>query len=124
MEYMVIIPGKLPGLNQWIDAMNRNRFEGAKMKKSAQHKVEQHLAKQLRDHKIHPPVKIHYIFWEPDKRRDHDNVSGFAHKVIQDAMVNIGALKNDGWNHISGYSDDFFVDRLYPRIEIIIEEVD
>ena len=28
-----------------------------------------------------------------------------------------------GWKHISGFSDDFEVDRLNPRVEIEIVEV-
>jgi len=32
-------------------------------------------------------------------------------------------LKNDGWNDIEGFSDEFFVDKQNPRVEVEISEV-
>lgn len=66
------------------------------------------------------PVTIHYTFYEPNKKRDKDNVSGFAHKVIQDALVQTKVLVNDNWDSINGYVDEFEVDRVNPRIEVTI----
>ena len=43
--------------------------------------------------------------------------------MIQDALVNKGVLKNDGWEHIVGFSDRFDVDTQNPRIEVLIREV-
>ena len=31
-------------------------------------------------------------------------------------------LRNDGWQNIAGFTDDFAVDKGRPRIEIEIEE--
>ena len=36
----LIIPGTLPGLNQYITALDRNRNAGSVLKKSAQSRVE------------------------------------------------------------------------------------
>jgi Holliday junction resolvase RusA-like endonuclease len=68
------------------------------------------------------PVKLHFRFYEPNRKRDLDNISGFAHKVIQDALVSCGVLGGDGWKYITGYTDEFFVDKQNPRIEVEIEE--
>ena len=51
-----------------------------------------------------------------------DNISSFGRKVIQDALVTSKVLKNDGWDEIKGYSDEFYVDSKHPRIEVLIEE--
>ena len=72
---------------------------------------------------IDRPVFIYYRFYEKNKRRDLDNISGFAHKVIQDALVKNGILENDGWANITGFDDSFFIDNEHPRIELTIHEV-
>ena len=48
--------------------------------------------------------------------------STFGRKDIQDTLVKMGALKNDGWENIEGFSDSFAVDKGKPRIEIEIEQ--
>ena len=73
---------------------------------------------------IEKPVEIKYTYFEPNKKRDLDNISAFAHKVIQDGLVKGGLLANDGWMNIVGFSDDFYVDKENPRIEVTIREVD
>lgn len=51
-------------------------------------------------------------------------MSGFGHKVIQDALTQMHVLDNDGWANIIGFEDLFFVDNKNPRIEVEIEEVE
>lgn len=53
-----------------------------------------------------------------------DNISSFGRKVIQDALVKAGVLRNDGWKEIRGFSDRFAVDAENPRIEVEIEETE
>lgn len=66
---------------------------------------------------------VRYTWYEPNARRDKDNISGYGRKVIQDALVRGGFLAGDGWRDIIGFSDEFHVDRERPRIEVeIIEE--
>lgn len=93
------------------------------MKKTAQKAVESAVLAQ-RVKPVQTPVRIEYRFYEPDRRRDHDNVSSFAHKVIQDALVSLHILPDDGWDEITGYSDDFFLDKKRPRIEVTIIEME
>lgn len=69
-------------------------------------------------------VRIRYRWYEENKKRDLDNVSGFGHKVIQDALTQMHVLDNDGWANIIGFEDLFFVDNKNPRIEVEIEEVE
>lgn len=67
---------------------------------------------------------MHYLWVEKDRRRDKDNVSSFGRKIIQDALVSVHALKNDGWANIEGFTDSFAMDKKRHRIEIIIEEAE
>lgn len=122
--YRLIINGRLPGLNELITAERTHRQKGAKLKRDAETLVRWHIRQQLRGVKPKTPVHIEYRYFEPDRRRDCDNIAAFAHKVIQDALVKERVLPNDGWAQINGFSDYFAVDAKKPRIEITIIEAD
>jgi hypothetical protein len=117
----VTIPFTLPGLNDYIAAERTHRQKGAAMKRDSQQAVMLILRRQIKG-RLREPVTLHYTWVERDRRRDKDNISGFGHKVIQDSLVSIGALKNDGWLNIEGFTDTFQVDKHHPRIEIDVEE--
>lgn len=115
--------GTLPGLNDFIDANRRNYHAGAKLKKEAQYMVEVSARKCLKRWKASGPVFMHYVWFEPSKRRDKDNIAAGGRKIIQDALVSAGYLKNDGWANIVGFTDEFAVNKGNPHIEVVIEEV-
>lgn len=112
-----------PTLNDFIDAMNRNRFIGAQMKKKYERIANEAIREQLKGVKIDRKVFIEYTYYEADKRRDKSNINAFAVKVIEDALQDCGVLKNDGWSDIAGYSQYFKIDKDNPRIEVLIREV-
>ena len=112
----------MAGMNELISANRTHPQKGNKLKHDAQNVISFYVAKELRHVHIENPVVIHYRFFEPNRRRDLDNISGFFHKVCQDALVECGILKNDGWEYISGYTDDFFIDQKNPRIEVDLVE--
>lgn len=124
MEYLLIIPGKLCGLNDYIAAERTNRHKGAKMKADSGNIVAVAIRQCMRGVSIDRPVEMHYTWYEPNRRRDLDNVSRFGRKVIQDSLVQCGVLKDDGWKYVVGFSDRFEVDKNNPRIEILIREVE
>lgn len=117
--YKFIIRGRLPSLNEYCKAERTGYHCANNMKKSCQRAVEA----DIRRFKLKPikrPVKILYRFYEPNRRRDKDNIAGVAHKFIQDALVNAGILKDDGWDYITGFSDEFYIDKSKPRIEVYL----
>lgn len=122
MKYLLIIHGRLDNLNDYIKALDTSRYKGSALKSENESKVLQEIYSQFGRLRIIKPVKMHYVWYEKDKRRDLDNVSSFGRKVIQDALVKSRVLQNDGWNEIKGFSDEFYVDSKNPRIEILIEE--
>lgn len=115
------IHGTLPGLNEYIAAERANRYQGAAMKKQAE-AVVLHAARTLGKMQLTQPVHMIYRWFEPNRRRDKDNVSAFGRKVIQDALVKARVLKNDGWADIESFEDQFFVDKKAPRIEVQLYE--
>lgn len=123
MEYLLTIPDTLPNLNDYISAERTNRHKGAKMKADSGNIVAVAIRQCMRGVRIEKPVFMEYTWIEPSRRRDKDNISSFGRKVIQDALVQCGVLKDDGWNYVVGFSDRFEVDNENPRIEVLIKEV-
>lgn len=123
MTYKLIIPGRLAGMNEYTEQNRRNRYAGASMKAKEQERVEWAIKRQLRIEKLQTPIDLSYTYYEPNKRRDKDNISAFAHKVVQDALTSTGLLENDGWAEIGSFRDEFFVSKENPRIEVRIEEI-
>lgn len=123
MEYLLTIPGTLNNLNNYIAAERTNRHKGAKMKADNEKIVIVAIRQCMMGVRIEKPVFMEYTWFEPSRRRDKDNISSFGRKVIQDALVDTGVLKDDGWKYVVGFSDRFEVDKNNPRIEIKIKEV-
>ena len=123
MEYLLTIPGILHSLNEYITAERTNRYKGAKMKAFDENYVIVAIKQSIGNIKIENPVFMEYIWFEKNQRRDHDNVSSFGRKVIQDALVKSGVLKDDGWKEVVGFSDKFCLNKNNPRIEVKIKEV-
>ena len=124
MEYKLVIMGRLDGLNDYTAANRTNPNKGGRMKKDNEKTVIWAIRQQLRCLRIQKPVILKFAWYEKDKRRDHDNVSSFGRKVIQDALVKTGVLQDDGWNYVTGFTDDFYIDRQNPRIEVLICELE
>ena len=122
MTYKLVIPGTLPGLNEYIDAERSNKYKASAMKRQAQKLIGFMIKSQLRGVRFNKPVIIHYTWIEPNRRRDKDNIA-FAKKFIQDSLVACRVLENDGWKHIEHFTDSFGVDNKNPRVEVEIEEV-
>lgn len=123
MVHKLTIPGALPGLNDYISAERRHRQRAAAMKRDCEQLVILAIKPQLRGVRFPGPVFMAYTWFEPNRRRDKDNISAFGRKVIQDAIVKMGVIPNDGWANIDGFSDTFRVDKQRPRIEVTIREV-
>lgn len=99
----VKICGKLPSLNEYIEACRRNPHCGAKMKANTEAIIIPQLAKLP---KIDKPVHIIFIWHEANKRRDKDNVAA-GKKFILDALQKAGKLINDNNDYIAGFTDRF-----------------
>ena len=81
MVYKLTISGKLDNLNDYITACRTNQYKGAKLKHHNEHKVVYAIYEQLGRLRINNPVYMTYRWYEPDRRRDLDNISSFGRKV-------------------------------------------
>lgn len=120
MTYEVVIRMKLPGFNEIININRTNRYAAATMKKKIQTEISWFLSRLPR---LDKPMKIHFLWVEPNARRDFDNICAGGRKFILDAMQESGKLPNDNRKYIVGFTDEFAVDKKDPRIEMRIEEV-
>lgn len=131
MTYKIVIPGQMPNLNDYLSAerikfktmYGKTNTKGNEMKQKWTQYSIVYIRKSVKSLKIEKPVKLYYKFYEPNMKRDLDNIASFAMKVIQDSLVKAGVLQNDGWKWIKGFDCEFDVDARNPRIEITITEV-
>lgn len=117
----LIIDGTLAGLNEYTKACRGNRYSGAKMKKDNEAIIKSYIFLQG----IKPlkgRVKLAFRWYEPNRKRDFDNIC-FAKKFILDALVASGIIEADSWRCVTGFTDEFFVDKENPRIEVSIHEI-
>lgn len=118
----LVIPGRLPGLNEYIAAERGNRQAAAKLKRETEQRIMWAARSQLRGVRFSDQVIMHYTWYEQNRKRDKDNIA-FAKKFVQDALVKCHVLKNDGWQEIATFTDSFCVDAKTPRVEVLIEEI-
>lgn len=115
------IMGTLPGLNELTNAARSHWAAGHKQKREATDLC-RFWVNAARLKPIERPVKIHFDWFEPNMRRDPDNVR-VGSKYVLDSLVEAEILPNDSRKWIVGLSDTFHeADKLNPRIEITIEE--
>lgn len=117
---MLVIEGRLPNLNDYTKACRGNKYAGAKMKEESERVISAHIRQQLQGVAFKGTVKLAFRWYEPDRRRDLDNIC-FAKKFILDALVSNGIIETDSWRGVVGFTDEFFIDKKNPRIEVEIE---
>lgn len=117
---MIIITGEFPTLNEIIKA-SKSHY----MAYSSQKKTYTELAGWQIKHlpKINGLNNWTFTWYRKNKRNDPDNIQ-VGTKYILDSFVNLGIIKNDGWNEINSIKHIFRVDKDNPRVEIEIKAVE
>lgn len=121
MVYEFTIHQRLPSLNDYINKCKHNRHIAAKFKSQIDRNICWEILAQLRDVKITKTVIIHITWIEENKRRDVDNVYS-AIKYIQDALVKMQVLANDGVKNVIDV-DNQIVYAKESKVIVRIEEV-
>ena len=120
-QIQIVIPHRLPSLNEVINANRSNKYAGAKQKKTNQRLIEHYVKMQCKEK--FDKIRVEIDWYEPNKKRDFDNISS-AKKFILDALVECEVIPNDGWENIDpSFRDTFYHDKDNPRVEIFITEV-
>lgn len=116
------IAGRLPGLNEVIAVAQRNRYGYGAFKKKETARCA--WATVGRIPKITKPIHIEIWWYEPNTRRDIDNICGGGQKFILDGLVEAGKLPNDDQKWVKAISHHFpDPDKKNPRVEVSIEEL-
>ena len=110
------IPFRLPSLNEYIDEINKNKYNGNRHKQGIEDDILWFLKKVKT--KISRPVRIKFIWYEQTYKRDKDNVA-FAKKYILDALQKSEILPNDNNQYIDGFQDDF----VYKQGDKVVVEI-
>ncbi len=115
---ILIIKGRLPGYNE---LKNKAWQASYRLKKEAMQEVQINASLQ----KIRPikgKVEIAIACFEPNAKRDPDNVQAGANKIILDALQGMGILQGDGRKYIDLICPAVEVDKNKPRIKVEMRE--
>jgi len=98
------VPGRLPGLNELLAGKasqngSWNRYNQLKQQWYGQIRM---LCQAKRVAEIGPGY-FSFLFCEPDRRRDPDNVVAGGVKLLFDSLVGAGVMAGDSWNHVLGF---------------------
>lgn len=115
------VDGRLIGLNEYTKACRGNKYLANKLKKSQEVQILYGLSLTSKKCVFTSPVAISITWYEPNSRRDVDNVV-FAKKFILDALVQAGVLKDDSQKYVKSFNELVLVDKNNPRIEVEIKE--
>ena len=107
MRCTVTVEGRMPSLNDYISAERANRYKAAAM--------------QQRAPRFERRVTVRTTFYEPDMRRDADNV-GFARKFVLDGLVAAGVIKDDSRKYVEQCPDRVLTDRARPRVVVEVND--
>ena len=109
--YKFTIYGRLDGLNEYTKSNRYNRYAGGRMKKNNEELIANFISdaldKGLLIKNIPVPVKISIEWYEPNERRDIDNI--------------VFAQKDDNRKCIKEITHKVFTDKENPRIEVKIK---
>jgi Holliday junction resolvase RusA-like endonuclease len=119
VNHSFTIYGTLPGLNDIVGAARTHWSASASQKKNATEACAD-AAKALPV--ITPPVRVKIVWFEPNERRDVDNIVA-ASKFVLDGVVAAGKLPDDNRKNFVGITHAVVTDRKHPRIVVEIEEV-
>lgn len=105
MKQELKINFRLPSLNEYIRQCRGNRYASNKTKQD----IEAQIMWLIKQQAIRPcahPIQIAFVWHEPNRKRDKDNVA-FAKKYILDSLQKSGILPNDNNDWVVGFTDKF-----------------
>lgn len=116
----LIISGRLTGRNEAERAARAHWSKGAKLKSDETIRVQQEILVQRIKPVLYGKAEVTVTFFEPDGRRDADNVLGGL-KYIMDGLVKMRIIIDDGPKYVDLITLPVKIDRKNPRIEVQIK---
>lgn len=115
-----------PSLNDLLAEATRSPMAYGRLKRQLENIVILEIRKQLKGWKATERIRldIHWGEKAKGKRRDYDNVVSSGRKVINDALVKAGVLKDDNPVYL-GYGTNTFeyVEKPYIRIQFVKDTI-
>lgn len=132
MKYKVIIPKWESGLNELLNHQEKRydpRLKKLKVfnteKTKNEKKIRECLSKQgMGKVRITKPIAIHYLIFAKNKKHDRQNLGSCLDKCFCDALQSMKIIPNDTWDWVVKLSFDYDIDRMNPRAEITITELE
>lgn len=114
-----------PSLNDMLAEAERHPRCYAKLKRDLTYVAVNSIRRDLKGYKAKGVVIPHYIFVEPKtgQKRDYDNISAAARKIINDALVKTKTIVDDNPNYLMFGTSEFKYGNI-PSIEVALEEID
>lgn len=115
MIQVLLVPGPLPGLNDFGHRGSHWVYNNLKKQWG------QEVSVAITKCKLKPmQYAVLQCRWhEPDTKRDPDNIT-VGLKFVLDALVHRKILPGDGWAHVLSIAHEFAVDAGYPRLELVM----
>lgn len=113
----------MPSLNNLIGEAERHPMAYNRLKKKLEMVVINAVRGQIRGYKVSGKAQLHFVFGEREKgvKRDFDNILAAASKIICDAFVKAGVLKDDSPNYLLPSTCEFHYVKN-PFIYVYIKE--
>lgn len=119
MNQTLWVAGPMPSLNELLGGKLRDRI---RLKRQWRDVV----ICSARSQRLHPmgPVHMRYDFWERDRRRDLSNLFAGAVKIIEDALVRDGVLKDDSQRWVKRIEfGDVVIDPGRPGVLLTMDQL-
>lgn len=115
-----------PSLNNLLSQAEKSPYAYNSDKKKYMNIAITSIRKGLKGWKASGRIKLHYQYYEPmdGHYRDYDNISGAAHKIINDALVKCKVIHDDSPRYLAPSTDEFFYTKGTPKIIVTIEELE
>lgn len=120
--FTVTIPGRFPDLNDMIKLAKAGHgsYQPYAIDKRRNTNTVAWLCKAAHAPKMRR-VSVKITWYEPDARRDQDNISAAA-KYIMDGLVLASVIPDDRQKYVAGIAHAWAVDKENPRVVVEIEE--
>lgn len=80
--------------------------------------------RDLKGLKLKTPIRCTYYIYAQDKMHDRGNLYSAVEKSFLDALQSCKVLDNDSWDKCYDGVFHTMIDRDFPRVEVIIEEIE
>ena len=114
----------LPSLNNLISEAEKNPYAYNRLKRQMEQIAINSIRVYLKGWKTQNQVQLHFEFGEKNKgqKRDFDNIASAGWKIIGDALVKTGTIKDDAPKYLLP-STNSFVYTENPYVKVYIKEI-